>query len=161
MKGDNAAMGTRDFKQLEDEATSVFFRLLNKMLWGRKYPRDYGTGELLSMPEGEILEQIGDREKATVTLLADELGVSKAAVSTMTSRLASKGYLRKTSGKNNNKIKYLSLTAKGERARQGVKSYRTRLYAYLDALSEASLIIPGRIFDTRITVDLATTENPF
>jgi hypothetical protein len=36
-------------EMLEDKADIAFSRLRNKILWGRKYPRDYGTGERLFM----------------------------------------------------------------------------------------------------------------
>ncbi len=130
-------MSRETIESLEGEASETFFRLLNKILWGRKYPRDYGDGELLYMAEAEILDRVGSDENATTTLLAEQLGVSKPAVSTLVNKLESKGYLRKTTSTAHSNTKYLSLTKKGVVARNGFRSYRAQLHNYLGGISKA------------------------
>lgn len=124
---------------LEEEASAAFFRLLNKILWGRKYPRDYGSGELLHMAEAEILDRVGSAERATTTLLAEQLGVSKPAVSSLVNKLEAKGYLCKTTSAAHSNIKYLSLTRKGAKSRDGFRAYRDQLHGYLDGISKTEL----------------------
>jgi DNA-binding MarR family transcriptional regulator len=132
-------MPRETIETLEDEASAAFFRLLNKILWGRKYPRDYGSGELLHMAEAEILDRVGGIQEPTTTLLADELGVSKAAISTLVNKLEDKGYLRKTTSTLHSNIKHLSLTKKGEKSRAGFRAYRDQLHNFLDGVSKAEL----------------------
>lgn len=123
---------------LEEEASDTFFRLLNKIAWGRRYPRDYGTGELLFMGEAEVLDRVGSFEHTTVTRLADLLGVSKPAVSTMTRKLEKKGYLRKTAAPDG-KTRLLTLTPTGATARQGFRAYRDQLHHYLAGVGDDAL----------------------
>ncbi|MDB6061703.1 MAG: hypothetical protein JWM78_1806 [Verrucomicrobiaceae bacterium] len=132
-------MSREPIESLEDEASAAFFRLLNKILWGRKYPRDYGSGELLHMAEAEILDRVGSCEKITTTLLAEQLGVSKAAISTLVNKLETKRYLSKTTSALHRNIKYLSLTKKGVTSRDGFRAYREQLHGYLDGISKAEL----------------------
>jgi DNA-binding MarR family transcriptional regulator len=128
---------TKDtIKILEASAVESFYRLLNKILWGRKYPRDYGTGELLHMAEIEVIDQVANVSEVTMSRLAEELGISKAAISPVVNKLESKGYLIKTASKLHGNIRYLSLTAKGKIASRGVRAYRRRLYKYLKGVKK-------------------------
>lgn len=124
---------------LETEANATFARLLNKILWGRKYPRDYGTGEKLHMAEIEIIDRIAQSEEVTMTLLAEQLGVSKAAISPLVNKLESKGYLGKTTAPHHSNIKHLALTAKGKTASRGVRKYQQRLHDCMKGVSKAEL----------------------
>jgi len=45
---------------LEDQANATFTRVLNKIFWGRKYPRDYGTG-------AQVLADLGVRSMRLLT----------------------------------------------------------------------------------------------
>lgn len=124
---------------LENKANTVFGRLLNKILWGRKYPRDYGTGERLHMAEIEIIDRVAQGEETTMTLLAEQLGVSKAAISPLVNKLEKKGYLHKTTAAHHSNIKHLSLTPKGVIASRGVRRYQERLHNCLKGVSKAEL----------------------
>ena len=132
-------MPRETIQSLEDEASDAFFRLLNKILWGRKYPRDYGSGEPLYMAEAEILDRVGSEDSATTTALAEQLGVSKAAVSTLVNKLEAQGYLRKTTSAAHSNIKHLSLTKKGDKSRDGFRAYRKQLHGYLDGIGKSEL----------------------
>ncbi|HEY3700308.1 MAG TPA: MarR family transcriptional regulator [Spongiibacteraceae bacterium] len=124
---------------LEGEANVAFSRLLNKILWGRKYPRDYGTGERLFMAEIEVLDRVASNDEVTMTQLADQLGVSKAAVSPTVNKLETKGYLAKTVSSNHGNIRHLSLTAKGKIASRGIRRYQQRLHRYLKGVNKTEL----------------------
>jgi DNA-binding MarR family transcriptional regulator len=124
---------------LEDQANATFARVLNKIFWGRKYPRDYGTGERLHMAEIEIIDRVAQSDEINVTLLAEQLGVSKAAISPLVSKLEKKGYLHKTTAAHHSNIKHLSLTPKGKIASRGIRRYQDRLHRCLNGVSKAEL----------------------
>jgi len=125
--------------QLQEEAAAAFSRLLNKILWGRKYPRDYGTGELLHMAEAQLLDHIGSQRNATTTALAQQLGVSKAAISTLVTKLEARGYISKTVSTVHGKIKHLTLTGQGRKARKNFRTHHARLQGYLVGITPAEL----------------------
>jgi len=126
-------------EMLAEKANEAFSRLFNKISWGRKYPRDYGTGELLHMAEIEVLDRIANGDDVTMTHLAEQLGVSKAAISPVVNKLEAKGYLAKTVSPHHSNVRYLSLTAKGKIASRGVKRYQQRLHRYLHGVSKSEL----------------------
>ena len=68
----------------------------------------------LSRTEMHALENIQDSPGATLTQIADMLGVTKATVSVSVSRLVKKGYLVKTKVDQDKRKSVLQLTPKGE-----------------------------------------------
>ncbi len=126
-------------EQLKLEATEQLLRLTNKMLWGRKRPRDYGTGELLYMSEIEVINEVGQRPDINLTELADILGVTKATLSPIVNKLEKKGYLSKRQAPNNSKVRLLLLEAKGRKAREGMTAYAMKFNEYMDDVTESEL----------------------
>ncbi len=68
----------------------------------------------LSRTEMHALENIQDSPGATLTQIAEMLGVTKATVSVSVARLVSKGYLIKIKVDNDKRKSVLQLTEKGE-----------------------------------------------
>ena len=126
-------------EHLKMEATEQLLRLTNKMMWGRKHPRDYGTGELLYMSEVEVITEVARNPEINLTELSQLLGVTKATLSPIVNRLEKKGYLSKKQSPNNSKIRLLSLKDKGLKAIQGMEAYASKFGEYMDDVTETEL----------------------
>ena len=72
------------------------------------------ANDSISRTEMHALEAVQDSPKATLTQVADILGVTKATVSVSVTRLVNKGYLLKTKVENDKRKSVLQLTEKGE-----------------------------------------------
>ena len=68
----------------------------------------------LSRTEMHALEIVQDIPDATLTQIADVLGITKATVSVSVNRLVEKGYLIKTRAEDDKRKSILKLTAEGE-----------------------------------------------
>ena len=68
----------------------------------------------LNINEVHAIDYIGKANHANVTKIAEHLKVTKGAVTKITQRLMSKGYLNLHQSENNRKEKYFSLTEKGK-----------------------------------------------
>ena len=68
----------------------------------------------LSRTEMHALEIVQDIPEATLTQIADMLGVTKATVSVSVNRLVEKGYLEKTRAEDDGRKSILKLTESGE-----------------------------------------------
>jgi len=81
-----------------------------------------GAGsEDFSFLEFQVLRKIGHHRKKTVDL-ADELKISRAAITTMVKRLISKGYLTRKQSEGDRRVSYFQLTEPGKE--MVLKSYR-------------------------------------
>lgn len=132
-------MSQDQLEHLKFEATEQLLRLTNKMMWGRKRPRDYGTGELLYMSEIEVINEVGEHPEINLTELSDILGVTKATLSPIVNKLEGKGYLAKQQSPENSKVKHLVLQAKGLKAREGMATYAMKFNEYMDDVTESEL----------------------
>ena len=132
-------MPTDRIEHLKLTAVEQLLRLTNKMMWGRKHPRDYGTGELLYMSEIEVIYELGHHPESNLTELSVTLGVTKATLSPIVNKLEKKGYLSKRQAPNNSKVRLLLLKEKGHKARQGMAAYAMRLNKYMDDVTESEL----------------------
>lgn len=80
-----------------------------------KEPRDYGTGQLVTMTEVHTLTLIEDNPGYTVSDLAKWWGCTKSAVSQTIKRLEARGLVYKVRDENNAKILHLYPTEEGVR----------------------------------------------
>ena len=140
-------MPTDQLEQLKLEAAEQLLRLTNKMLWGRKHPRDYGTGELLFMSEVEVINEIGQHPEINLTELSEVLGVTKATLSPIVNRLEKRGYLAKRQAPNNSKVRLLLLEEKGRQALEGMTAYAMKFNEYMDDVTESELKIYTRLLN--------------
>jgi DNA-binding MarR family transcriptional regulator len=67
----------------------------------------------LSRTEMHMLEAIEESENATLTNVANQLGITKATASVSAARLESKEYLEKVKSDIDKRVNYLMLTEKG------------------------------------------------
>lgn len=121
----------KETEKLKLETIERLFRVTNKMLFGRKHPRDYGTGELLYMSEVEIIRELGHSDGITLSELSAKLGVNKATLSPIVNKLERRAYLSKTPSPHNAKYKMLSLTEKGLKAVEGMSLYGGKFADYM------------------------------
>lgn len=129
----------QETEKLKLEAIERMFRVTNKMLLGRKHPRDYGTGELLYMSEIEIIREVGINDGTTLSELSGVLGVSKATLSPIINKLEAKSYLSKKTSPQNGKIKMLSLTKKGLNVIDGMDRYGGKFNNYMKGVSKTEV----------------------
>ncbi|MFH2126770.1 MAG: MarR family transcriptional regulator [Pseudomonadota bacterium] len=104
--------------------SNLLDQLVNKIVYVRSFPHDYGTGEMLSAAEIQPIETIGRNRGINITGLARLLVVTKGAVSQTVKRLEERGYVTKFKAPDNDKEVLLKLTAKGKAAKAGYEAFR-------------------------------------
>lgn len=140
-------MTKRTKSSLEALANSTLSRLINKIVWGRKYPRDYGTGEPLFATEIEVVNQVALQDGITMTQLAEQLGVSKPAVSQVVNKLERKGYLLRKPSALHGSIRHISATPKGVIASRGLQRYQTQLHGHIAGITMVELTAYIKVLD--------------
>lgn len=108
-----------DIRELQSEARWRFHRVTDKIHSLSRSPRDYGTGELLKLPEIRIIFAVGNRPGISITELARELGVVKSNASTQVASLRRRQYVERVKDTTNRKTISLKLTDKGQVAYDG------------------------------------------
>jgi len=108
-----------------------WIRILNKMDEVEKYPKDFGSGDLLHGSEIHTIMAIGMHKDINGTNLAGLLGISRSAVSQMISRLVSKDLVEKYRDPDNDKEIRLRLTPRGTIAYLGHEQFHAKIYALM------------------------------
>lgn len=132
-------MSEASVNYLKRDTAERLLRVINKILSGRKHPRDYGTGEPLYMSEIEVIREISAKKAANLTELADTLCVSKATLSPIVNKLVNKEYLVKSQSTENAKIKLLSITTKGDKVIEGLSNYADKFDFYMSETTQKDL----------------------
>ena len=104
--------------------SNLLDQLVNKIVYLRSFPHEYGTGEMLSAAEIQPIEAIGRNRGINITGLARLLVVTKGAASQSVKRLEERGYVTKYKAPDNDKEVLLKLTPKGKTAKEGYDSFR-------------------------------------
>lgn len=105
-----------------------FFRIVELYKTLEKTPRSWGTDELLTSSEIQLIENIGDSdEKAGVTDLAKVVGITKGAVSQTLKKLEKKGITDKEEDPENISRSIVKLTTKGKAAYYAHKHWHETL----------------------------------
>lgn len=86
-------------------------------------PRDYGTGNFVTMIEVHTLTEIHDNPGITVTQLAQIWNRTKSAVSQTVKKLEERGFIYRIINEQNRKIAGLYPTQEGEALSAAHKSY--------------------------------------
>ena len=114
---------------MQNKATIIdelLLSLSNRTVAISKLSHDYGTGEQLFAAEIHLIERIHDYPGKNTTDLAQLIGVSKVAISTMAKNLQQKGYIRKYNTPDNKKEVYYALTESGLVAYTGHKAFHEK-----------------------------------
>lgn len=92
-----------------------FYRIINKYNAKAKKPRQYGLNKiLLYSSEVHMIEVIGTASELTTTQIADEMAITKGAVSQTTTKLLKKGLIQKTPIIDKPNTALISLTEQGK-----------------------------------------------
>lgn len=90
-----------------------FHGLVNEWAELEKSPKEFGTGQPLSVTEIHTIDAIGKHPEINVNGLAKHMDVTRSAASQMVSRLESKGLVAKYKAEGNAKEVRLALTPVG------------------------------------------------
>ncbi len=103
-------------QELMQAGWDLFTRMFMKYDILEKFPIDLGTGDRLNAAQIHLIEAIGKGYGKTVTSLSSHFMITKGAISQITTRLHTLGYVTKTKRKGNDKEILLELTGKGRLA---------------------------------------------
>lgn len=100
------------------EIAKKFFEMISAITTKQKIPQEYSDGQILYHSEIDLLEKISQNPRINASELSRQFGVTRSAVTQMSSRLLEKGLIEKYSINENKKEKYFRLTAAGEAAQR-------------------------------------------
>lgn len=83
-----------------------------------RHVRDPGTGRELSAHQASILSHLDDVDPATVTELAEHMGVTVSTMSLAVKRLVRQGYVTRSADPSDGRVVQLRLTASGVRVKE-------------------------------------------
>ncbi|QTL98839.1 MarR family transcriptional regulator [Iocasia frigidifontis] len=109
----------------------LFLRAHNKFNLLESEPRDFSTGDLLYSTEIHTIVAIGEKPAINLTQLAENLGVSKSAVSKFIKKLLKKGYVLKSRPVGNHKEVIFNLTDRGKTAFKGHEEFSREIFGSL------------------------------
>ena len=98
-----------------DEIMDLIDQVTAKMVSMHSSPQDFGAPVPLYRAEIHTIRAIGENPGINVTKLADEMGITKGAVSQTIAKLVRKGLVRKTYAADDAKEVHLELTDLGSR----------------------------------------------
>lgn len=126
-------------------------RLINRYNSLSKKARNYGTQFLLYPSEIHMIDVIGSQNEITTTKAAELLGITKGAVSQITSKLFDKGLITKTEQSGSNAV-FISLTESGQTAFNEHRKFHEKMLSEIDkitdSLSEETLSAIQALIDT-------------
>lgn len=136
-----------------------FYRITNKINKMRNTPLSFDGTELLNTAAIHLIDIIGKHQGYNLTEIADTLGITKGAVSQMTSKLESKNLIMKQKGETNDKDVYFSLTEEGMRVYQGHEKLHEGLYTRIEEIfSQFSNEDIDKIKTALNEIDICMTE---
>ncbi len=113
-------------------AFEKFFSAYRSRLWDIN--KKYSVSPIMIQFLKYISEH--DETNGTVTNLALEYSLTKPTVSDAVNVLIKKGYLKRKSSKEDNRIKYLYLTPKGKKIITDIKEFENWFYSAVDVFHE-------------------------
>lgn len=116
--------------------SNLLDQLVNKIVYVRSFPHDYGTGEMLSAVEIQLIETVGHNRGINITGLARLLVVTKGAVSQTVKKLEERGYITKFKAPDNDKEVLLKLSPRGKTAMAGYDAFREGFDANMAVMLE-------------------------
>jgi len=110
---------------LEEEIIRAFYELYNLMEVILKYK----TSESLTLKESfiiEIIKRLTESNDNIVSNVSDILNITNSSASIAISALEKKGYVNRVHSKNDRRVYYIELTAKGKLINQRQQEFRER-----------------------------------
>ena len=114
--------------------SNLLEQLVNKVVYLRSFPHDYGTGETITSAEIHTIVTIGHNRGINITGLARLLVITKGAVSQTVKKLEERGYVSKFKAPDNEKEVLLKLTSRGKTAMEGYETFRQGFDSSLEAM---------------------------
>lgn len=111
-------------------------RLINRYNSLSKKARHYGTPFLLYPSEIHMIDVIGSQNEITTTKIAELLGITKGAVSQITSKLLDKGLITKTEQTGSNAV-FISLTESGQAAFKEHRMFHEKMLSEIDRITDS------------------------
>ncbi|MFF0826094.1 MarR family transcriptional regulator [Brevibacillus sp. NPDC003359] len=104
---------------------------------------DYDKVGRLSITELHVLQEVGGKDRVNVTTIAQQIGVTKSAISKITVKLMKKGLLERYQLEDNQKEVFFRLTSVGEMVNEIHERYHQQLeidmYRFLDRYTPAEM----------------------
>lgn len=107
----------------------LYFQSMDLFKEFENTPRDFGSGDLLYKSEIHTLETIGHHPGINLTELAEEMRVTKSAVSKFTAKLLDKDLIEKQMEEGNKKEVLFYLTSKGQTAFKGHEQFQKAAFS--------------------------------
>jgi DNA-binding MarR family transcriptional regulator len=98
-------------------------------------PKDYGTGDLLHFTEVHTIAMVGRNREINMTRLAEEMGVTRGAISQTIRKLAAKKLINRSNSTNRKEVN-LSLTNRGMMVLKGQESFQKEIFTFAATLYE-------------------------
>lgn len=116
------------------EILEQFYQLANRMNKMQNKSLSFPGTEPLNTPAIHLIDVIGKHNNITTTEIAEILGVTKGAVSQMTSKLERRKFIKRKKDKGNEKEVHFFLTAEGLKVYQEHEKLHEELYSELETL---------------------------
>ena len=120
-------------EQLQD-LMEQFYSIVNRTNQLRNTPVQLAGCEPVNIAAIHLIETIGNHESINMTEVSERIGITKGAVSQMTTKLVHKGFLQKLKSPHSEKDIYLSLTESGQAIFQAHHQLHHQLYSELAML---------------------------
>jgi len=121
-----------DNMKKKQEIIKLYMKSVDLMREIESKPRDFGTGDLLYSSTIHTLVQIGKNPGINLTNLAEQLDISKSAVSKFIRQLIDLGLITKSKDINNRKEVIFYLSEKGVVAYHGHESFEREFFDVIE-----------------------------
>ncbi|MED1784072.1 MarR family transcriptional regulator [Brevibacillus fortis] len=129
------------FLHKQEERSKLREELLLREI--RSSVSDYDKVGRLSITELHVLQEVGEKDRVNVTTIAQQIGVTKSAISKITVKLMKKGLLERYQLEDNQKEVFFRLTSVGEMVNEIHERYHQQLendmYRFLDRYTPAEM----------------------
>lgn len=112
-----------------------FLKILHLYSMITRKAHDYGTGDKLHFAEVHTIAMVGRHRQINMTMLAEQMGVTRGAISQTIAKLAGKGFIKREKTTNRKEVN-LSLTVKGKVVFDGQKSFQKDIFTFSATLYE-------------------------
>lgn len=105
-----------------------YYRISNSIIRFRNIPLSFNGSYPLRTSSIHLIDMIGKKPDMNVTQLAEAFGLTKGAVSQMTSNLEKNGLIKRRKAEGDDKNVYFDLTEEGWKVFHGHEEYHRNLY---------------------------------
>ncbi|MEC0242566.1 MarR family transcriptional regulator [Paenibacillus dokdonensis] len=129
---------------------SAMFRMLLKNLsqeWNKISAKEYN----LTFPQFQVLYTLKMRGSLKVSELAETLALTSPAITSLTDKLITGGYVERERAENDRRVVYTTITEKGqEMIAKVIEDQKEMIQVFFDMLSEEDIEHLRRIFSSML-----------